>query len=102
MLTWSECCRVRSIPLTRAFFDVCGIVLRTALSSIACAMKGHSPQEERAIRLPIHDVPEGRNQVVPSLQIAGIVFDDSRQPTYGHSVASPFPAKRLKMHYSSM
>ncbi len=66
---------VRSIRLNCVFFDVYGLEHHRVLSTIVRARDGLEPGSEREFRLPFDDIPEGWNQVMPSLYIAEIVFD---------------------------
>lgn len=66
---------VRSIRLNCVFFDVYGLEHHRVLSTIVRARNGLEPSSEREFRLPFDDIPEGWNQVMPSLYIAEIVFD---------------------------
>lgn len=67
--------QVRSIRLNCVFFDVYGIELHRVLATIVRARDGLPPGAEREFRLAFDDIPEGWNQVLPSLYIAEIVFD---------------------------
>ena len=66
---------VRSIRLNCVFFDVYGLEHHRVLSTIVRTRDGLEPDSEREFRLPFDDIPEGWNQVMPSLYIAEIVFD---------------------------
>lgn len=66
---------VRSIRLNCVFFDVYGIELHRVLSTIVRSSEGLEPGAEQAFRLPFDDIPDGWNQVLPSLYVAEIVFD---------------------------
>ncbi len=66
---------VRSIRLNCVFFDVYGIELHRVLSTIVRSSEGLEPGGEQAFRLPFDDIPDGWNQVLPSLYVAEIVFD---------------------------
>ncbi len=66
---------VRSIRLNCVFFDVYGIELHRVLSTIVRSSQGLEPGGEQAFRLPFDDIPDGWNQVLPSLYVAEIVFD---------------------------
>lgn len=66
---------VRSIRLNCVFFDVYGLEHHRVLSTIVRARDGLEPGSEREFRLPFDNIPEGWNQVMPSLYIAEIVFD---------------------------
>lgn len=66
---------VRSIRLNCVFFDVHGIELHRVPSVIVRSRTGLPPGEDREFRLPFDDIPEGWNQVLPSLYISEIVFD---------------------------
>lgn len=66
---------VRSIRLNCVFFDVYGLEHHRVLSTIVRSRDGLGPGSEREFRLPFDDIPEGWNQVMPSLYIAEIVFD---------------------------
>lgn len=66
---------VRSIRLNCVFFDVYGVELHRVLSTIVRYRDGLPPSAERDFRLPFDDIPEGWNQVMPSLYIAEIVFE---------------------------
>ena len=66
---------VRSIRLNCVFFDVYGIELHRVLSTIVRSSEGLEPDGEQAFRLPFDDIPDGWNQVLPSLYVAEIVFD---------------------------
>ena len=67
--------QVRGIRLNCVFFDVYGIELHRTLSTIVRASDGLAPTEERNFRLAFDDIPEGWNQVLPSLYVAEIVFE---------------------------
>ena len=66
---------VRSIRLNCVFFDVYGVELHRVLSTIVRSSQGLDPGQEVPFRLPFDDIPDGWNQVLPSLYIAEIVFD---------------------------
>ena len=66
---------VRSIRLNCVFFDVYGIELHRVLSTIVRSSEGLEPGGEQPFRLPFDDIPDGWNQVLPSLYVAEIVFD---------------------------
>lgn len=66
---------VRSIRLNCVFFDVYGIELHRVLSTIVRSSQGLEPGGEQPFRLPFDDIPDGWNQVLPSLYVAEIVFD---------------------------
>jgi len=66
---------VRSIRLNCVFFDVYGIELHRVLSTIVRSSQGLQPGGEVPFRLPFDDIPDGWNQVLPSLYVAEIVFD---------------------------
>lgn len=66
---------VRSIRLNCVFFDVYGLEHHRVLSTIVRGRDGLDPGSEREFRLPFDAIPEGWNQVMPSLYIAEIVFD---------------------------
>jgi len=66
---------VRSIRLNCVFFDVYGIELHRVLSTIVRSSQGLEPGAEVPFRLPFDDIPDGWNQVLPSLYVAEIVFD---------------------------
>lgn len=66
---------VRSIRLNCVFFDVYGIELHRVLSTIVRSSEGLEPGAEQPFRLPFDDIPDGWNQVLPSLYVAEIVFD---------------------------
>lgn len=66
---------VRSIRLNCVFFDVYGIELHRTLSTIVRSSQGLQPGGEVPFRLPFDDIPDGWNQVLPSLYVAEIVFD---------------------------
>ncbi len=66
---------VRSIRLNCVFFDVYGIELHRVLSTIVRSSQGLEPGGEVPFRLPFDDIPDGWNQVLPSLYVAEIVFD---------------------------
>lgn len=66
---------VRSIRLNCVFFDVYGIELHRSLSTIVRSSQGLQPGGEVPFRLPFDDIPDGWNQVLPSLYVAEIVFD---------------------------
>ncbi len=66
---------VRSIRLNCVFFDVYGIELHRVLSTIVRSSQGLEPGAGQAFRLPFDDIPDGWNQVLPSLYVAEIVFD---------------------------
>ena len=66
---------IRRIRLNCVFFDVYGIELHRALSTIVRPRQGLAPSSEEDFRLPFDDIPEGWNQVMPSLYIAEIVFE---------------------------
>lgn len=66
---------VRSIRLNCVFFDVYGLEHHRVLSTIVRARNGLEPGSTSEFRLPFDDIPEGWNQVMPSLYIAEIVFD---------------------------
>ena len=66
---------VRSIRLNCVFFDVYGVELHRVLSTIVRSSQGLEPGQEVPFRLPFDDIPDGWNQVLPSLYIAEIVFD---------------------------
>ncbi len=65
---------VQRIRLNCVFFDVYGVELHRALSTIVRDRDGLAPSAEREFRLPFDDIPEGWNQVMPKLYIAEIVF----------------------------
>lgn len=67
--------QIRSIRLNCVFFDINGIELHRALSTIVPARTGLAPGTEQGFRLAFDDIPDGWNQVMPSLYIAEIVFD---------------------------
>ncbi len=67
--------QVRSIHLNCVFFDVYGIELHRALATIVHARTGLAPASQEGFRLAFDDIPEGWNQVMPSLYIAEIVFE---------------------------
>ncbi len=67
--------QVRSIRLNCVFFGVHGVELHRVLSSIVRPSDGLAPGGERSFRLPFDDIPDGWNQVLPSLYIAEIVFE---------------------------
>ena len=66
---------VRSIRLNCVFFDVYGIELHRVLTTIVRSSQGLQPGGEVPFRLPFDDIPDGWNQVLPSLYVAEIVFD---------------------------
>lgn len=66
---------VRSIRLNCVFFDVYGIELHRVLSTIVRSSQRLEPGAGQAFRLPFDDIPDGWNQVLPSLYVAEIVFD---------------------------
>ena len=66
---------VRSIRLNCVFFDVYGIELHRVLSTIVRSSQRLAPGGEVPFRLPFDDIPDGWNQVLPSLYVAEIVFD---------------------------
>ncbi len=66
---------VRSIRLNCVFFDVYGIELHRVLSTIVRSSEGLEPGGDQLFRLPFDDIPDGWNQVLPSLYVAEIVFD---------------------------
>ncbi|MDE0621691.1 MAG: FxLYD domain-containing protein [Bryobacterales bacterium] len=66
---------VRSIRLNCVFFDIYGIELHRVLSTIVRSSQGLQPGVEVPFRLPFDDIPDGWNQVLPSLYVAEIVFD---------------------------
>ena len=66
---------VRSIRLNCVFFDVYGVELHRVLSTIVRSSQGLEPGQEVPFRLPFDDIPDGWNQVLPSLYIAEIVFN---------------------------
>ena len=66
---------VRSIRLNCVFFDVYGIELHRVLTTIVRSSQGLEPGGEVPFRLPFDDIPDGWNQVLPSLYVAEIVFD---------------------------
>ncbi len=65
---------VRSIRLHCVFFDMHGIELHRVLSTIVRSPQGLPPGGEVPFRLPFDDIPDGWNQVLPSLYVAEIVF----------------------------
>ncbi len=67
--------QVRSIRLNCVFFDVYGVELHRVLSTIVRSTDGLAPAVEHPFRLPFDDIPEGWNQIMPSLYIAEIVFE---------------------------
>ena len=66
---------VRRIRLNCVFFDVYGIELHRVLSTIVRSSQRLEPGGEVPFRLPFDDIPDGWNQVLPSLYVAEIVFD---------------------------
>ena len=66
---------VRSIRLNCVFFDVYGVELHRVLTTIVRSSQGLQPGGEVPFRLPFDDIPDGWNQVLPSLYVAEIVFD---------------------------
>ena len=66
---------VRSIRLNCVFFDVYGVEIHRVLSTIVRSSQGLEPGAAEPFRLPFDDIPDGWNQVLPSLYIAEIVFD---------------------------
>ena len=71
---------VRSMRLNCVFFDVYGIELHRVLSTIVRSGEGLAPGAESQFRLPFDAIPDGWNQVLPSLYIAEIVFDPASAP----------------------
>ncbi len=67
--------QIRSIRINCVFFDVYGIELHRVLSTIVPPGEGLAPASDQDFRLPFDSIPEGWNQVMPSLYIAEIVFD---------------------------
>ena len=67
--------QVRSIRLNCVFFDIHGVELHRTLSTIVRAGDGLAPSIERDFRLAFDDIPEGWNQVMPSLYVAEIAFE---------------------------
>ena len=67
--------QVRSMRLNCVFFDVHGIEMHRVLSTIVSSSDGLAPGSARDFRLPFDDIPDGWNQILPSLYIAEIVFD---------------------------
>ncbi len=66
---------VRSMRLNCVFFDVYGIELHRVMSTIVRSADGLAPGADQEFRLPFDDIPEGWNQVLPSLYIAEIIFE---------------------------
>ena len=66
---------VRSMRLNCVFFDVYGIELHRVMSTIVRSADGLAPGADREFRLPFDDIPEGWNQILPSLYIAEIIFE---------------------------
>ena len=66
---------IQSIRINCVFFDVYGIELHRVLSTIVRPGNGLAPSSEVDFRLPFDAIPEGWNQVMPSLYIAEIVFE---------------------------
>ncbi len=67
--------RIQSIRINCVFFDVNGIELYRALSTIVRPSQGLAPASNQEFRLPFDSVPDGWNQILPSLYVAEIVFD---------------------------
>ena len=67
--------QVRNIRVNCVFFDVYGIEMHRTLSTIVRARDGLGPSGERDFRLAFDDIPEGWNQVLPSLYVAEIGFE---------------------------
>ena len=67
--------QIRDIRVNCVFFDVYGIEMHRTLSTIVRVRDGLGPSEERDFRLAFDDIPEGWNQVLPSLYIAEIGFE---------------------------
>jgi hypothetical protein len=66
---------VRIVDLNCTFLDAYNqILLKERVSIVREKMGGLAPGEEKAFRLPFDTVPEGWNQAMPGLVIAGIEF----------------------------
>ena len=66
---------IRSMRLNCVFFDVYGIELHRVLSTIVRADSSLPAGDEREFRLAFDAIPNGWNQVLPSLYIAEIHFE---------------------------
>ncbi len=67
--------QVSSIRINCVFFDVNGIELHRVLSTIVHSRQGLAPASVQEFRLPFDSIPDGWNQIMPSLYIAEIVFE---------------------------
>jgi hypothetical protein len=66
---------LKNVEINCVFYDPYGqVVLRERVPIVSKKMGGLAPGENKAFRLAFDNVPEGWNQVMPQMVIAGIDF----------------------------
>jgi hypothetical protein len=66
---------VKTVEINCVFYDAYGqVVLRERVPIVSPRIGAVSPREIKPFRLPFDNVPEGWNQVMPQLVMAGIEF----------------------------
>ena len=66
---------LKLVEITCVFYDAYGqVVLRERVPIVSAKLGLVPPGQTRPFRLPFDNVPEGWNQVMPQLVIAGIAF----------------------------